>query len=144
MFAMDAKVNKLAKSLEKVKKKVDGLGTNTENLKACHVLVLSPHGQVRSRQCVWGGVQIYLEYKAGIIHNYANGNALSKCCPGIDKEHDVLTEVFFFTELCDVVLEMKMRFSRVLTNLLITMSKHVMPLFLIHCTGTVAKVVGYF
>ena len=61
MSAMDAEVNKLAKSLESVKKKVDGLGTNTENLKACHVLVLSPHGEVRSRQCVWGGVQIYLE-----------------------------------------------------------------------------------
>jgi len=49
MSAMDAKLNKLAKFLEKVKKNVNGLGTSTKNLKACHVLVLSPHGDVRSR-----------------------------------------------------------------------------------------------
>jgi len=50
------------------------------------------------------------------------------------------------TELCDVVREMRMRFPRLLTNLLITISKQIMLLFLIHCHGTetVAKVVGYF
>ena len=118
-----AQVNKLANFLEKVKENVDGL--NTENLKACHVLVLSPHGDVRNRHCVWGGVQIYLEYKAGIIHKHDDGDALSKCCPGIDKQHDLLTEVFFFHS--DVVREVKMCFPRLLTNLLMKISKHIMP-----------------